>query len=86
LFGAFGTLCYTVSPKGGRLLQKNCFPLRNELIPIPGLGRWLNNFGIDVLMNKYYPILKSYVSFPPLAWSENDKTTSDLFTPEGQTR
>ena len=86
LFGAFGILCYSVSPKGACFLQGHCFPLRNELIPVPGLGRQLKNFSIDVLMNKYYRALKAFVSFPPLAWSENDKTTSDLFTPEERPR
>ena len=79
LFGAFGLLCYSVSPKGATLLRNNCFPLRNEVIPIPGLGRQLKNFGLDVVMNKYYRVLKAFVAFPPLAWSENDKTTSSLF-------
>jgi hypothetical protein len=86
LFGAFGVLCYSVSPKGARFLRSHCFPLRNEIIPIPGLGRPLRNFSIDVLMNKYYRVLNAFVSFPPLAWSENDKTASSLFTPEMQAR
>ncbi|MGA2259474.1 MAG: glycosyltransferase family 25 protein [Thermoguttaceae bacterium] len=81
LFGAFGILCYSVSPKGAGLLQGLCFPLRNELVAIPGLGREVENFSPDVIMNKYYRVLKAYVSFPPLAWSENDKTTSSLFPP-----
>ena len=83
LFGAFGILCYSVSPKGADLLQRLCFPLRNEVIPIPGLGRALKNFSLDVLMNKYYRVMKAFVSFPPLAWSENDKTTSSLFPSSG---
>jgi GR25 family glycosyltransferase involved in LPS biosynthesis len=85
LFGAFGTLCYSVSPKGARLLD-HCFPLKNELVPVPGLGRQLKNFSLDALMNKYYGVFKAFVSFPPLAWSENDKTTSDLFGPETRPR
>ena len=85
LFNAFGLLCYSISPKGARLLLGLCFPLRNELIPVPGLGRQLKNFSLDVLMNKYYRVLKAYVSFPPLAWSENDKATSSLF-PSAETK
>jgi len=86
LFTAFGLLCYSLSPKGARLLLGLCFPLLNELIPIAGLGRSLNNFSLDVLMNKYYPILSAYVSFPPLAWSDNDKETSSLFPTQGDNR
>ncbi len=84
LFGAFGIFCYTVSPKGARLLRQYCFPLRNELVPIPGLGGRLMNFSLDVVMNKYYRLMKAYVSLPPLAWSENDKTTSSLFPAANQ--
>jgi glycosyl transferase, family 25 len=53
LFGAFGILCYSVSPKGAALLRGLCFPLRNEMILIPGLGRELANFSLDVVMNKH---------------------------------
>ena len=44
------------------------------------------NFSIDVVMNKYYRVMKAYVSLPPLAWSENDKTTSSLFPAANQPR
>ena len=49
------------------------------MIPLPGLGRQLKNFTLDTAMNKHYRVLQSYVSFPPLAWTENDKLTSNLF-------
>jgi len=78
LFGAFGTACYSITPNGARRLRQACFPLRNERIMIPGLGRVLTNFGIDVVMNKYYPAINAYVCFPPLVWTENDKTISDV--------
>ncbi len=41
----------------------------------------LVNFGIDVLMSKYYGSLKSYACYPPLVWTENDKSTSDIGDP-----
>jgi GR25 family glycosyltransferase involved in LPS biosynthesis len=78
LIGAFGLVCYTVSPKGAQRLGDLCFPLRNEVVPVPGLGRNIINFGIDTMMNKYYRSLQSYASFPPLVWTENDKGTSDV--------
>jgi GR25 family glycosyltransferase involved in LPS biosynthesis len=77
LLNAFGIMCYTLSPKGARLLGEVCFPLRNEVVTVPGLKRRLLSFTIDVTMNKYYRSLRSYVCFPPLAWSENDKSQSD---------
>ena len=78
LIGAFGIVCYSVSPKGAQRLSDWCFPLRNEVVPVPGLGRNLINFTIDTMLNKYYRALQSYASFPPLVWTENDKGTSDV--------
>jgi hypothetical protein len=78
LLGAFGLVCYSLSPAGARALRQRCFPLKNETIAIAGLGRQVPNFGIDYVMNKHYPELRSYVAFPPLVWTENDKSTSDV--------
>ncbi len=78
LLGAFGTVCYTVSPQGARRLREWCFPLRNDRILVPGFGRPLPNLNIDTVMNKYYGALRAYVSFPPLVWTENDKSDSDV--------
>ena len=82
LIGAYGTVCYSVSPKGAGRLLESCFPLKKERVPIAALRRKLPNTGIDTVMNKYYRKMKSYVSFPPLVWTENDKTTSDI-SPKG---
>ena len=78
LVAAFGIVCYSLSPRGARSLSERCFPLRNEIVSIPGLGRDVLNFGIDSIMNKHYRALRSYVCFPPLVWTENDKSTSDV--------
>jgi glycosyl transferase family 25 len=78
LIAAFGLVCYSVSPKGAQRLGELCFPLRNEEIPIHAMRRRLLNVSIDVTMNKHYRGLDSYVSFPPLVWTDNDKSTSDV--------
>jgi GR25 family glycosyltransferase involved in LPS biosynthesis len=78
LIGAFGTVCYSVSPKGAQRLSDLCFPLRNEMVHILGLRRNIMNGSIDVMLNKYYSTLQSYASFPPLVWTENDEGTSDI--------
>jgi GR25 family glycosyltransferase involved in LPS biosynthesis len=78
LFNAFGTVCYSMTPKGAQKLSTSCFPLRNELFWVEGLRRNICNFGIDSMMNKYYRDLRAYVVFPPLVWTENDKETSDV--------
>jgi hypothetical protein len=78
LHGAFGIVAYTVSVKGAQRLLDKCFPLRNEVITIPTLHRQMWNCGLDVVLNKIYPTLQAHVSVPPLVWTENDKTTSDI--------
>jgi GR25 family glycosyltransferase involved in LPS biosynthesis len=78
LIAAFGTICYSVSPKGAEQLLRLCFPLKNERITVPGMKGTLPNAGIDVVMIKHYRKLKSYVSLPPLVWTENDKSASDI--------
>jgi len=78
LITAFGTVCYSVSPQGAKSLLQRCFPLKNEIVSIPSLDRRFLSFGIDSIMNKHYSALKSYVCFPPLVWTENDKSTSDV--------
>ena len=78
LLGAFGTVCYSVSPAGARHLLEGCFPLKNERVFFPAFKRSLLNFGIDTVMNKHYRSMKAYACFPPLVWTENDKTASDV--------
>src|SRR5271170_6639041 len=62
----FGTVCYTVSPKGARALLEYCLPLRPDLIDFPGFGIRINNEGIDCMMNGAYPSLQAFVCAPPL--------------------
>jgi glycosyl transferase family 25 len=78
LVNAFGIVSYSISPAGARRLLAACFPLRNDVIPIPGLNRQLLNISLDATMNKHYRSLRSYVCFPPLVWTENDKASSDV--------
>jgi glycosyl transferase, family 25 len=78
LVNAFGLVSYTISPAGARRLLEACFPLRNHPIPIPGLNRRLLNISLDATMNGHYRALRSFVCFPPLVWTENDKSESDV--------
>ena len=78
LMNAFGLVSYSVSPAGARRLLAACFPLTNEAIPIPGLNRHLLNISLDATMNKHYRSLRSFVCFPPLVWTENDRSASDV--------
>ena len=75
---AFGTLAYSVSPTGARKLTRHCLPIRKMDVFCPGLNRSVSNFGIDVMINALYPNINAYVSFPPLAVSRNEKTSSTV--------
>ena len=78
LVAAFGTVCYSVSPQGARQLLDSCFPLKRERVVVPGMKIRLPSDTIDVVMIQHYRRLKSYVCVPPLAWTENDKSISDI--------
>jgi GR25 family glycosyltransferase involved in LPS biosynthesis len=86
LIHAFGTVCYSISPKGAEQLRRRCFPLKNETVRISGLQRSLLNFSLDTAMNAHYRQMKAYVSFPPLVWTENDKDDSDVAASRSDTK
>jgi tetratricopeptide (TPR) repeat protein len=81
---AFGTPCYTVSPKGALALKSKCLPLRPMLIPCPEgakappHARIFRNVGIDNTLNSVYPDLNAYVCFPPLVVVKNEPAKSTI--------
>lgn len=86
LIRAFGTLCYSISAQGAKNLGGSCFPLKDDLVYVEGIGEkrksrgMLRTRSLDVIMTKYYKDINAYVSFPPLAISENDHAQSDVQT------
>jgi glycosyl transferase, family 25 len=72
LHRALGLVCYSISPKGARILRDRCLPLRPVEVFFPRLDRMLYNNGIDIPMNDAYPEIAAYVSFPPLVITKND--------------
>jgi glycosyl transferase, family 25 len=80
---AFGTLAYTVSPKGAVKLANHCLPIRPMDVYCAGLNRAVPNFAIDVMANALYQNINAYVSFPPLAVTRNDKSQSTTETSLG---
>lgn len=78
LLHCFGLVCYSISPRGAARLLKRCFPLRNETIFIPGLKTQVCNITLDTAMNAHFRALNAYVCFPPLVWTENDRSQSDV--------
>jgi GR25 family glycosyltransferase involved in LPS biosynthesis len=83
LIQTFGTVCYSVSPEGARLLRQFCLPIRNMNIPIPPLQRVVPNQALDVLLNSFYRRLNSFVSFPPLVVTKNERRNSTVRNPDG---
>jgi glycosyl transferase family 25 len=75
---ALGLVCYSISPKGARVLRNRCLPLREMSVYFPGLNRELYNNGIDIPMNDAYPDINAYVSFPPLVVTMNDPGTTTV--------
>lgn len=78
LLRGFGTICYSISPKGAAALYRHCLPLRPMPVYFPGLNRTMANTGIDVMMNATYPAINAFVSFPPLVLAENEASGSTV--------
>lgn len=85
LRNSFGMMCYLITPKGAKKLLSidNIRELRWKSLYIPGLNRSINTYTLDCLLNYYYskndecePI-NVYITLPPLAITQNDKTQSD---------
>ncbi|MGU3782322.1 glycosyltransferase family 25 protein [Burkholderia metallica] len=74
----YGICAYTISPAGARFLLDRCFPLQPEVLYSHGLGRMMGNYGIDVVMNKFYGAMRSAATFPPLAVTMNARETSTI--------
>jgi GR25 family glycosyltransferase involved in LPS biosynthesis/glycosyltransferase involved in cell wall biosynthesis len=69
---SYGTVAYSVSPKGARALLDYCVPLKSWSIPFPGTDVVAENTGIDCTMNGIYGSMQAFISMPPLVLE--DKT------------
>ena len=68
----FGTIGYSISPKGAKKFKQLCLPLAPFDLYFPLLNKALPNNGIDIVMNKIYSLTDSYVSFSPLIVTKNE--------------
>lgn len=81
---AFGTVCYSVSPKGARQLRSELCPLRPMIATVPEGSRanpggtHFRTVGPDNAMNTLYRRLNAFVSVPPLVVSRNETATSTV--------
>ena len=71
LRAGFGTIGYSISPRGARRLLDYCMPLRPMSLQYPGYERTLANTGIDNMMVQLYPRMAAYVAVPPLVVTDN---------------
>ena len=78
---AFGTVCYSISRRGAERLLRYATPVRETQVYVPLLNRVVANRTLDTMMNGAYPTLDAFVSFPPLALTYNDHTTSTVVEP-----
>jgi glycosyl transferase family 25 len=76
---AFGTMAYSISPRGAQLFRDGLCPLRPIVASIPEGSRavpggaYFRSVGIDNAMSSLYPRLNAFVSFPPLVVSKNER-------------
>jgi GR25 family glycosyltransferase involved in LPS biosynthesis len=82
LIRAFGTVCYTITPKGVRLLRGSCLPVRDEIWYFPEINLRMPNAALDVVMAHAFPSIRAFVCFPPLVVSLNDERQSTVQTDE----
>ena len=82
---AYGTVCYTLSPKGAALLLERALPLRPMEVFFPILNKKMPNTGIDVVLSHLYPQIAAFVSFPPLVLTKHERarSTTLLDNPQG---
>lgn len=80
LLRSFGAVCYSVSPRGAEALKSLCFPIREMRVVFPGPSglRELPNLGIDVMMSNTYSQTQSFVAFPPLVITKNERAKSTI--------
>jgi glycosyl transferase, family 25 len=78
LFQVFGNICYSISAAGAQLLRRNCLPLRNSFVYVPGLKANVGNYCIDVALNGVFNQMNCFVSVPPLVVTGNYRSTSTV--------
>ncbi len=78
LRSAFGTISYSVSPRGAQKLLNFCMPLRPMSVSYPGHSKPMPNVGIDNMLALAWPHISAHVALPPLAVTNNERATSTV--------
>jgi hypothetical protein len=79
---AFGPCCYSISPKGAKVLKSKILPLRPQVIPLPEAKgvppyspAW-RTVGLDNCINAVHREISSFVCVLPLVVSKNEPEKS----------
>ena len=87
LYEVYGTMCYTVSPRGAKKLVEQMLPIGRPRQVFSGANnRTIDNLGIDQSMSAMLPNLNALVCIPPLAISKHEVTRSTIADARGQRR
>jgi glycosyl transferase family 25 len=78
LIQASGTMAYSISPNGARMLREVCLPVRNTPVYFPGFRNWIPNVGPDVTLSAVYRNMLAFVCFPPLVLTPHDQFNSTI--------
>jgi glycosyl transferase, family 25 len=78
LHNLFGTMCYSISPRGAERLLHFTLPIKETKVFVPGLNRTVKNTSIDIMMNGLYSKIDAFIAFPPLALVFNNHGTSTV--------
>ena len=68
---AVGLMCYSVTPKSAQYLLNSIFPIKDYF-------DFRDNHGIDNSIIEELPNMQSYMSFPPIALTLNDRYNSTV--------
>lgn len=74
----FGTVAYSISPRGAERLTALTFPIRPFRYKVPQRNFEFENLGIDSVMAACYDHLNAYVCFPPLVLTRNEHAGSTV--------
>lgn len=68
---AVGLMCYSITPNTAEYLLKNIFPIKDYF-------SWRDNFGVDNSIIEELSNMRSFISFPPIALTKNDRYSSTV--------
>ena len=68
----------TFGRKKCKKLAKILFPLRTDLVRVPGLPRPVPQIHVDWRLNALYRHYRAYVTVPFLAWTPNLESTTNV--------